>query len=57
MAQMTLFVVWASFVGGGGGNKVDMLPSLLVLVLASAAIGVGTASWGRGVVGDVVVRK
>jgi hypothetical protein len=53
MAQTTLFVVWASFAGGGGGNKVDVLPSLLV----SAAIGVGTASWGCGAVGDVVVRK
>jgi hypothetical protein len=57
MAQTTLFVVWASFAGGGGGNKVDVLPSLLALALALAAIGVGTASWGRGAVGDVVVRK
>jgi hypothetical protein len=36
---------------------VDVLPSLLASASASAAIGVGTASWGRGAVGDVVVRK
>jgi hypothetical protein len=57
MAQTMLFVVWASFAGGGGGNKVDVLPSLLVLVLASAAIGDGMVSWGCGAVGDVVIRK
>jgi len=39
MAQMTLFIIWASFVGGGGGNKVDTLPSLLVLAWHHGGMG------------------
>ena len=29
MAQTMLFIIWASFACGGGGNKLDVLPSLL----------------------------